>query len=252
MTGIHYAICRGYSDGMDPAISTPMAPGPRRFSIRLPRPLWIGLAAGVLIVAAIGLHFGLKFYRERAAIREIERLKGTAIRAEERPDWLRGLVGNDATDLSEDVVRLDLSNSKVADGDLAWLTALPNLEILRLANTKLTDKGLIHLQTLGRLRELELGGTNVTDAGIGSLKPLKGLRRIGLEFTPVTGAGLESLSGLAELRELDLSSTPIGDEDLARLTRLPNLRQITLVGTSVTDSGIAELQRAFPKAIVMK
>jgi hypothetical protein len=36
----------------------PVAPEPRHLSIRLPRPLWIGVAA-VIIIGAIGLLIGL-------------------------------------------------------------------------------------------------------------------------------------------------------------------------------------------------
>jgi hypothetical protein len=43
----------------------PPQPEPRRFSIRLPRPLWIGLEARVLIVSAFVLHIGAPIERRK-------------------------------------------------------------------------------------------------------------------------------------------------------------------------------------------
>ena len=42
MSGIHSATRPQYPDGMSAA--DPIAPEPCRFSVRLPRPLWIGVA----------------------------------------------------------------------------------------------------------------------------------------------------------------------------------------------------------------
>ncbi len=100
----------------------------------------------------------MPIYRQYVAMKQIERLKGTAVTAERKPDWLRKRIGNDATDLFEDVVHVELSNSKVNDADLVHLTALPNVEVLNLANTKVGNAGLIYLRTLAKLQRLELGG----------------------------------------------------------------------------------------------
>ena len=48
----------------------PTLPELRRFSIRLPRPLWIGLAAIVLVVVAVGLRVGVPIYRQQVALWE--------------------------------------------------------------------------------------------------------------------------------------------------------------------------------------
>jgi len=40
-----------------------------RFSIRLPRPLWIGLLAASLVVVAAGIQFVVPIWRQQAAIR---------------------------------------------------------------------------------------------------------------------------------------------------------------------------------------
>jgi len=45
VTGIHPSTRPRYPDGM--AAADPVTADPRRFSVRLPRPLWLGVAAGV-------------------------------------------------------------------------------------------------------------------------------------------------------------------------------------------------------------
>jgi hypothetical protein len=53
-----------------------LPPEPLRCSIRLPRPLWIGVAAAVLIVVVIGLQFGMPILQRAAAIRHLESIGG--------------------------------------------------------------------------------------------------------------------------------------------------------------------------------
>jgi len=61
-----------YPDGM--FATDPATPERRRFAIGLPRLLWIGVAAVVLVVVALGLRIGLPIYRHQAAIHTIERI----------------------------------------------------------------------------------------------------------------------------------------------------------------------------------
>jgi len=224
-----------------------------RFSIRLPRPLWIGLTAAILAVVAVGVRIGMPIYWQQQAIREIERLKGTAVTAERRPAWIRNLFGSRFTDLFEDVVRVELSNSKIKDAELvANLGALRNIENLELNNTKIGNAGLASLRGMKKLQNLGLGGTKITDTGLDELGSLTSLKRIGLEFTKVTDNGLLALTTLPELSAVDLSNTQITDAGIAHFKRVSNLDQLILVGALVTDSGVDDLRRKFPKLIVLR
>ena len=69
-------------------------PDPRRFSIRLPRPLWIGLVAATLIVITVVLQVGVPIVRRQAAIREIERLGGYVELFPLPPRWLPAWMGH--------------------------------------------------------------------------------------------------------------------------------------------------------------
>lgn len=65
-----------------------------RFPIPLPRPLWIGLAAVVLLVAVGGLRFGPQICRLQAAISEIEESEGWVETTRGGPDVLRRWIGD--------------------------------------------------------------------------------------------------------------------------------------------------------------
>jgi hypothetical protein len=53
------------------AATDPMTSEPRRYSIEMPRPLWIGVATIVLIVASVGLRIGIPIYRQELAIQKL-------------------------------------------------------------------------------------------------------------------------------------------------------------------------------------
>ncbi len=74
---------------MSSALDIPTPPEPRRFSIRLPRPLWIGVAIAVLIVLNLLLRVSLPIYRKHLAILEVERVGGFVTTEHTNQDWLR-------------------------------------------------------------------------------------------------------------------------------------------------------------------
>jgi len=65
-----------------------VTPEPRRFSIRLPRPLWIAMATFAVVVVTVGLRLGVPIYRQQVAVREIELLGGTVRTLPRGPEWL--------------------------------------------------------------------------------------------------------------------------------------------------------------------
>src|SRR5436190_1089315 len=114
-------------------MSTPpnaVLPAPRRFSIRLPRPLWIGVAAGVLIAATIGLRVGLPICKQRAAIQEIQRLGGRVVARPRGPEWLRSRAGEERMKIICDVTEVWLSKKHATDATLTRLKGLTHLQEL--------------------------------------------------------------------------------------------------------------------------
>src|SRR5262249_45735470 len=135
----------------------------RRFSIRLPRPLWLGVAALVLIVAAFGISFGVPIYRQQVARGAIGRLRGGLEDKNHGPQWLRKWLGYDRTRAFDVINVVRLGGTEFGDSDMQFLIGLGSVEHVVLYDTHVTDSGLVHIRTLGRLKRLYLHGTQVTD-----------------------------------------------------------------------------------------
>jgi hypothetical protein len=114
----------------------------RRSLIRLPRPLWIGLAATFLIVAAIGLGVGLPIWRQQVAIRDMERMKGIVTTTKGGPEWLRDFLGDERMKTMDDVTEVNLAMAEITDGNLRDVAEFKDLTTLNLARTSVTDAGL--------------------------------------------------------------------------------------------------------------
>jgi hypothetical protein len=178
--------------------STP--PEPHRFSVRLPRPLWIGLAAVVLILGGVALQFGLQIDRQQTAIREIERLGGVVESEPRGPEWLWEWLDDE------------------------WMEAFYTITDVHLTDTPATDATLQQLRGLAGLRGLHLGGTRVTDDELAYLKDLHQLERLSLDETQITDAGLKHLQRLTNLKFLNVASTGVTDAGISELKwALPKL-----------------------------
>jgi Leucine-rich repeat (LRR) protein len=232
------------------ANASPMASEHRRISVRLPRPLWIGLAAVALIIASLGLRIGLPAYRRHAAMRRLEAAGAFISTYRIGPNWLREFLGPQLMRPFERIYDLNLEVLQAADSDLAPLRSLPDVESLTIYSEEISDAGFENLATLTSLKQLNAGGMRLTDAGLRHLAGLKSLEELDVSLTGVTDAGLAHLTRLTRLRVLDLSYTKITDAGLEILKELPSLDYLDLDGTMVTDAGVAELKRALPDVTI--
>ncbi|HEY0055351.1 MAG TPA: c-type cytochrome domain-containing protein [Pedobacter sp.] len=107
----------------------------------------------------------------------------------------------------EQILWLDLSDTKITDNSLKYISQFKNLTRLILDNTAITDAGLKHIKALPRLRHLNLYHTNITDSGLKSLSNCKELTTLHLWETKVTANGIESLKkSLGEKIEVSYES----------------------------------------------
>jgi Leucine-rich repeat (LRR) protein len=123
--------------------------------------------------------------------------------------------------------KLSLDRTPVADDALKALEGLPNLRKLDLRQTGVMGRGLTHLAKLPKLAELSLAGSKVSDL-----------------FAAKVGA-------LTRLERLSLARCAVSDEGLKHLQRLTNLQELDLSGTKVTAAGVAALQKALPKCRIV-
>ncbi len=224
----------------------PAMPESRRVSIQPPRPLWIGVATVVLVVIAVGLHFGLPIYRQKAAKAMIKRVGGEFRTEKGGPGWLRRQIGDERMTLLDVVEGAQLRGKNVTDPDVAHLRGLTSLHFLALGRTQITDTGVACLRGLNGLQGLGFDGTQITDVGLLHLRGLTSLQVLTLDDTQITDAGLAHLIDLSSLKSLSLANTAVTNSGLAHLKGLRGLRNLRIRGTRVTDSGIADLQRVLP------
>lgn len=245
---------------------------PRRLSIPLPRPLWIGLAAAVLIVASVALRFGLPIYRQQAAIRAIERVGGEVYLGRVEAEWIRAIIGEERATLLDpiDCVRFlpdkatfhrrwtgwnysgpppYVDGPTVDDMTLACVARIPKLQRLDLQWTNISDDGMRHLAGLHELRELEIDGTDVSDASVQVLLGLPNLETLSLKGTMITDAGIVALKPLTKLKRLSLDVLLLTPEVVQNLSELPHLEKLSTGGV---DSGFSErilaaARRALPR-----
>jgi uncharacterized membrane protein len=76
---------------------------------------------------------------------------------------------NTLSNLKNQIIELDLSNTNLADQMSGVLKGLENLKMLRLDNTKITDETLENIKNLDNLDVLNLFNTKVTDYGLEEL-----------------------------------------------------------------------------------
>jgi hypothetical protein len=205
---------------MSAIVPTPAEP--RRFPIRMPRPLGIAVTAIVLLVVAALVSVLVPVYTQRAAIRMVESVGGMVRIRPGGPEWLRRSVGSKTMEFFDEAEFASLYRTSISEEQISQLGGLMHLQKLVLLRTPTGDRELRHIGRISGLRYLDLERTNITDEG------------------------LASLAGLTHLESLDLSRNEISDAGLLHLRPLKRLKQLRLYETKVTDEGIAELQRALP------
>lgn len=155
---------------------------------------------------------------------------------------LKALAVELETDADGHIVEVNAAGSEIDDNDLIHVAVFDGtLETLDLSETKVTDRGLAYLSSLAQLEKLFLDETKVTDAGLRYLKPLVKLDVLALNGTPITGKGLANLRALTKLRVLNLSETKINDERLVYLAPFTNLETLALVNNGLTGKGFKHL-----------
>jgi hypothetical protein len=224
-------------------------------ALLLRRRFQYGLRSLMLLVVAVAVECSWVSVRmERArkqkeAVEAIRRLGGTTEYSYQRaatpdaappgPSWLRRFLGDD---FFADVAVVSLDHTKVTDGGLESIGALPHLQQLYLYDTRITDAGVERIKRLTQLRRLWLGNTQVTDVGLKHLTGLTKLIELSLLRARITDAGLEHLGGLTQLPNLYLDDTPITDAGLKHLERLFQLEKLYLDNTQITDAGLEHLK----------
>jgi len=226
------------------ATSDATSPELRRFSIGLPRPLWIGSAAAVLFSVGIALQIGLPIYRQEAAIRAIDRMYGIVGTEQRGPDWLRSLVGDERMRIFDVVESIEIAptlDSENIDAELANIAPLSSVRKLSLGPVE--DWTNLRGPWFGRLDAIGPEGPSFSDAGMSHLKGMKEMQILDLSFSRVTDTGLAYIKDMLELTDLNIGGTQATDASLSQLVRKPHLARLVLYRTRITDAGLVYVGR---------
>ena len=113
-----------------------------------------------------------------------------------------------------------LSERSLEDSDVELLLRLKEqLVWLNLANSKVSDTHLGKIGHLENLVKLDLRGNSITDAGLGHLSNLKNLESLNLYGTKVSDGVFEVLPQLAQLKKIYLWQTQVSDSMAIRLQK---------------------------------
>jgi len=178
---------------MGTAPANPIPSEPRRFEIRLPRPLWIGLVAAVIAVASVALRIGLPIYRQRLAIQELNRAYAHMLTNERGPRWLRRWLGTKRMRCYDEIVQVMVSGQHADDALVSNFSSLKNLRWVVLNEGHVTDAGLMQLRGISTLETLEIESPWITDAGLQHLRGLSKLSRLRVRGTQITDEGVADL-----------------------------------------------------------
>ncbi|MES2796934.1 MAG: c-type cytochrome domain-containing protein [Bacteroidota bacterium] len=132
--------------------------------------------------------------------KDVNLLEVSCINAKEFNDENAKLLSN----ISEQLVWLKLSNTKITDASMVTIGKLPNLVKLFLNHTSLTDNGLDNLSNLKNLEYLNLFDTKITDAGLAKIGKIKSLKKLYLWQTKVTKPALEAFKKAHPTMEVDM------------------------------------------------
>lgn len=103
----------------------------------------------------------------------------------------------DLTELKEvgnQIVSLDLGNSRTRDRDLETLDQFPHLQKLHLQNTDIGDEGLRALRELRYLQTLNLSGTRITAKALDEISRWKNLKKLYLYNTRIPDESVQALN----------------------------------------------------------
>ena len=151
-------------------------------------------------------------------------------------------IGENLSECS-DLVNLNLSGTRITDGDLRFLKNLSSLTELHLSNTAITDQALVYLRGNVKLEILDIGRTRVSGIGLSRLEDLKNLRSLIMDQTVVSDRLMETVAKFADLDTLDLSSTRITDAGLAQLAELKKVRVLSLKNTPTSDAALSTIAK---------
>lgn len=97
------------------------------------------------------------------------------------------------SDISDQIVSIDLGHSNVNDEDLKHLARFPHLQKLHLQNINVGDDGIRHLGNLQYLETLNVSGTNISNLTLQEISGWPNLRKVYLYNTGIDHENVQTV-----------------------------------------------------------
>ncbi len=142
---------------------------------------------------------------------------------------------------------LRLLPSQFTPDAIAALKTIPSITRLEFSDVKLADADLARVAALSNVDELNLAGQPITSAGIRALAPMPNLKRLYLKGTKIDDSACQHLAKITSLRYLDVSDTHLTSDGALQLKPLKSLVGLVLTHTDVSDAAQETLKAAIPR-----
>jgi Leucine-rich repeat (LRR) protein len=153
--------------------------------------------------------------------------------------WIQDHGGTSKSDAQGHVIEANFRGSWIDDSDLATVATLKDLLRLDLSHTRVTDPGFRDLKALANVRDLNLYyAEQIGDGALAVVKNWRNLKRINLRGTKITDLGVAQLAEHPSLEAIDVGFSLFTDGGFEPLTTIPNLKELAAGGNKVTDTGL--------------
>lgn len=134
--------------------------------------------------------------------------------------------------------------AKIDDTQMADLSKLHGLKVLKLQQGAITDRGVLSIKSQKNLEHIVLRNCPISDDGAAALADLPSLRIVNIPQSEIGDEGIEALAKIPRLELLRLG-TPyaLSAQALTRLTQAKNLRFIHFIGIPLTDESLSALSQ---------
>jgi Leucine-rich repeat (LRR) protein len=157
--------------------------------------------------------------------------------------WIQDHGGTARSDAQGRIIEANFRASWIADSDLAVIASLRDLLRLDLSHTRVTDPGFRDLKALEKVSNLNLYyAEQIGDGALAVVKNWRALKRLNLRGTKVTDAGIAQLAEHPSLEGIDVGFSLFTDGGFEPLTTIPNLKELAAGGNKLTDTGINALR----------
>ena len=216
-------------------------PKTRLWKRLLRRPGWLIALAVCLLLLAVLVPYGWRYYRTRQLVAGIEAHGGSVGFNQGGPQWLRDIVGDEWMKPFDAPDQVSWRKSrKMSLPSLSGVGSGPSKE-------KLTDavfiRYVVPLDDLHGIKTVLVDRSNLTHRSFEELAQFEHLEVLSLSDKAFDDEALGHFSMSFKLQKLFLSGTTISDAGLRHLYWLENLEMVSLYDTNVTSQAEWRLQR---------